>query len=207
MTTIATVLILVLGFAGPAFAQNIVERFWMTITGPDGENISLGNVVSTPEPRALRQLGLGTHRLLNPVKAAIAPALQRATAFGATAILVASGLHATRSGTLIALPSTTLDVTPGCSGIAIMRTLVLLACVGGLWLSWRRSWKVALALLVAAPLIGLAMNMLRVASVGYGLEVYGWNSEHPTEWGGWVTFGLGTALLLGLGAILNRARR
>jgi exosortase/archaeosortase family protein len=160
-------------------------------------------VVTTPELRVLRQLG--SH--YGPrVAASVNPTLQRATAIGATGVLKALGISATRTGNRIALPSVTLDVIQWCSGLYTIKILVLFAgVVGGVAIFLRRSWVTGLALIVAAPIIGLEINALRVASVGFGFEVLGFSAASK-DWAGWMTLTLGMAQILGLGWVMTRSR-
>jgi exosortase/archaeosortase family protein len=144
------------------------------------------SVVAVPElailPRVTRHLG---GRQFN---GAVNPWLQRVTAWGAAKILGApsSGIH-------IFLPTKILEVQEWCSGISSMKWLMLLALVLALVSRIGLLWTAALV--VAAAMIGLGGNILRVAGVGYGYD------KHLL---GWVTLALGVGQVILLSAWVNR---
>jgi len=83
-----------------------------------------------------------------------------------------------------------------------MKWLTLLALVVAL-VRPARSWN--LTLVLAAPLIALEINMLRVAGIGAGVEAFGYTaSETLKEWMGWGAMGLGVVQVVGLGWLINR---
>ena len=57
-----------------------------------------------------------------------------------------------------------------------------------------------LALVLAAPLIALEVNMLRVAGIGAGVETLGYTASATLkDWMGWGALGLGVGQVVGLG--------
>jgi hypothetical protein len=76
-----------------------------------------------------------------------------------------------------------------------MKWLMLLAL--GLGLVGRIGLPWTAALIVAATLIGLETNILRVAGLGYGFErgLIGWNEKDLV---GWSTLAFGVAQVVGL---------
>ncbi len=141
-----------------------------------------GGVVSAPELAILRRVtkrvgGQHLARVLNPP-------LQFVTAWGAAHLL-----NAPRKGYRIILPSTTLEVVEWCSGLTLMKWLLVLA--GLILVIVRPPWQAALALLLVVPVIALEVNILRVFAIGLGYEWgYGWAVK---EWMGWAATVLGVA--------------
>jgi exosortase/archaeosortase family protein len=76
-----------------------------------------------------------------------------------------------------------------CSGVSAMKWLMLLALVLGLVSRIGLPWTAALV--VAAAMIGLEANILRVAGIGYGYD------KDLLDWGT-VALGVGQVVLLGL---------
>jgi exosortase/archaeosortase family protein len=160
------------------------------------------SVVATPELKLLRRL-TSKHIYGRELAAAVNPRLQTVSAWGATTILRALQIPATRQGVFIDLPSVRLEVQEWCSGLVSMKWLLLLGVAIALVLPTGMSWKIAFV--VAAPLIALEVNMLRIASVGAGVEMSGRAaSETIKEWAGWSAMGLGVAQVVGLGWVMTR---
>ena len=161
-------------------------------------------VVASPELKTLRRL-MPQHIYGHELAAIANPRLQRLTAWGATMILRTLQIPATRQGVFITLPSVRLEVQEWCSGLVSMKWLLLLAVVVALVIPAGLSWKAALVL--AAPLIALEVNMLRVAGIGVGVEAWGYAASGPLkEWLGWAALALGVMQVVGLGWLINRQR-
>ena len=161
-------------------------------------------VVASPELKTLRRL-MPKHIYGHELAAIANPRLQRLTAWGATMILRTLQIPATRQGVFITLPSVRLEVQEWCSGLVSMKWLLLLAVVVALVIPAGLSWKAALVL--AAPLIALEVNMLRVAGIGAGVEAWGYAASGPLkEWLGWAAMALGVMQVVGLGWLINRQR-
>jgi exosortase/archaeosortase family protein len=162
-------------------------------------------VVATPEHTILRRLV--PRHLYGPQLAAFAnPLLQRVTAWGAAKMLNAVQIPAVHRGVFVDLPTVRLEVEEWCSGLVSMKWLLLLATMLLFVGSARWPWK--LVLIVAAPLIALEVNMLRVASVGAGIEIFGHASRTAIkEWTGWAATGLGVVQVAGLGLGTPRLSR
>jgi len=90
-------------------------------------------------------------------------------------------------------------------GPVSMKWLLLLAVVVALVIPAGLLWKAALVL--AAPLIALEVNMLRVAGIGVGVEAWGYAASGPLkEWLGWAAIGFGAIQVLALGLAMTRRR-
>jgi len=160
------------------------------------------SVVATPELKLLRRL-IPKHIYGRELAAIANPRLQSLSAWGATKILRALQIPASREGVLITLPSVSLEVQEWCSGLVSMKWLLLLAIVIALVTPMGLSWKAVLVL--AAPLIALEVNMLRIASIGAGIETLGYAARGTLkEWTGWGAMGLGVVQVVGLGWLVNR---
>jgi len=153
-------------------------------------------VVAVPELAVLRRLMPRKHVELAAI---LNPPLQHLTAWGATAMLQAIRTPAVQRGTHVDLSSVSLEVQEWCSGLYSMKWLVLLALFIAVFVKQSLPWKVALVL--AAPLVALEANMLRVAATGVSLEFVG----HPyKDWMGWGAMALGVVQVVGLGRLMNR---
>jgi exosortase/archaeosortase family protein len=153
-------------------------------------------VVPVPELAILRSFTkhIGGRQL----NAALNPALQRITAWGAAALL-----RVPRSGDWILLPSATLEVQEWCSGIVSMKWLMLLAL--GIGLIGRMGIPWTVALVVAAALVGVEVNVVRVTGVGAGIEWFGVASRGAIkEWTSWGAMVFGVAQVIGLGWVAAR---
>jgi exosortase/archaeosortase family protein len=142
-------------------------------------------VVAVPELSILRSFSkhIGGRQL----NAAVNPMLQRVTAWGAAKLLGAKSI-----GIHVILPDKILEVQEWCSGVSAIKWLMLLAL--GLGLVSRIGLPWIGALVVAAALIGIETNILRVAGVGYGYEEAGLS---------WATFGFGVVQVVGLGYMMR----
>jgi exosortase/archaeosortase family protein len=153
-------------------------------------------VTAVPELAIFRSFTkhLGGRRLASLVN----PTLQRVTTWGAAKLL-----RAPYAGDRMFLPSTTLEVQEWCSGLVSMKWLLLVATM--LLFVGSAPWPWKLVLIMAAPLIALEVNVLRVAAVGAGLEWLGHASRGAIkEWTGWGAIGLGMAQVVGLGWVMKR---
>jgi exosortase/archaeosortase family protein len=152
------------------------------------------SVLRVPELAIMRTFAkhLGGRKL----NAFVNPTLQRITAWSAAKILGAPS-----SGEWVFLPHAYLEVQEWCSGVSSMKWLMLLALSLALVSRASLPWKVALV--VAAPLIGLEANILRVTAIGAWIETFGWGIK---DWAGWSAMGLGVVQVVGLGWLMNRQR-
>jgi len=171
-------------FGDPGIAHN--EDFSTKLFFAESGHIS---VVAVPELALLRSFTkhLGGRRL----NAFVNPTLQRLTAWGAAKLLGAKS-----HGIYVVLPTMILEVQEWCSGVSSMKWLMLLALVLALVSRASLPWKIVLVL--AAPLIGLEANILRVAAIGYGYE---------KDLLGWSMLALGAVQVVGLGRWMNRRAR
>jgi exosortase/archaeosortase family protein len=157
------------------------------IAFPGGSDFAIATpVTGVPELAILRSFTkhIGGRQL----NAAVNPMLQRITAWGAVKLLGAKSV-----GVYVVMPNVILEVQEWCSGVSSMKWLMLLAL--GLGLVSRIGLPWTAALVVAAAMIGLEANMLRVAGVGYGYD---------KELLGWGALALGVGQVLGLGLVMNR---
>jgi Transmembrane exosortase (Exosortase_EpsH) len=118
-------------------------------------------VTGVPEHALLRSFTkhIGGRQL----NAAVNPALQRVTAWGAAKLLGASS-----RGVYVVLPTRILEIQEWCSGVSTMKWLALLALVMGLVL--RASWAWTAALVVAAAMIGLGGTCSASRGLGTGMK-------------------------------------
>jgi len=163
------------------------------------ETVSVPELAILPRlPRVLKfGLGLG-------LEARVTTTLQRATAWLAAAIL-----RAPREGVMIRMPSVSVEVAEACSGLQTLGLLLSVGALIGAVLPARRlPW--ALALVVAAVVLALEANALRVAGIAIGLEYVGPLSLATKDWIGAGTTGLALVQmavlgrLVGLGRLLGR---
>jgi exosortase/archaeosortase family protein len=175
---------------------------------PDGPSLSpdggYQRIVNVPEPKVLRRLW--PRHIYGKELAALAnPRLQPLTAWGAAKILQALGIGAISEGAFITLPSVKLEVQEWCSGLVSMKWLLLLA--GTLLFVGSAPWPWKLGVLIAAPLIALEVNMLRVAGVGVGIEFFGHASRGAIkDWTASAATVFGVVQVVGLGWLINRQR-
>jgi exosortase/archaeosortase family protein len=154
-----------------------------------------GNVVATPELAILRSFT--KHIGGKQLHAALNPPLQRLTAWSAATLLGASSW-----GDRIYLPQLTLEVQEWCSGLVQIKWLLVLAVV--CLAIGRVPWPWALGVIVAVPLIGFEVNVLRVVGIGLAYERYGWAVK---DWMGWGATIFGVAQVIGLGTMARRIGR
>jgi exosortase/archaeosortase family protein len=164
--------------------------------------VGVANVraVSVPErailPRLPKfiKLGLG-------INARITYALQRTTTWLAAAIL-----RAPHSATEIHLPAVTVKVIEDCAGRQTMMLMLLVAALIAAVMPARRApW--AFGLFIAAALMALEANALRVAGIAIGLEQTAGALTH--DWKDWIqlgTTGFALTQLVGLGRLVARDR-
>jgi len=159
------------------------------------------STVSVPERAILPRLPKLLPRLFGwGVEAKITHGLQRATTWLAAAIL-----RAPYDGTKIYLPSVIVEVIEDCSG---RQTLGLMLLVAGLVAAVmpRRRWPWALGLFIAAAVLALEANALRVAGIALGLEHLGAMSRTAKDWIQVGTTGLALGQLVGIGRLIARGR-
>jgi len=121
--------------------------------------------------------------------------------------LSAGGLSVFRDGNVLELPSASLEVAEACSGL---RSAISLAAVGVLLASAQPTWPRRAAVVLAAFPIAIIVNGLRIAATAVATET--WGPDVATgawhTFGGWITFIVSVAMLIGLQrAIADRGRR
>jgi exosortase len=148
-----------------------------------------------------------------PLEAALVWQLQRWAAAGAAALLHGFGRDVELGGALLWFGGHEFEVIDGCSGLRGILILTLVALlVRELFADAgaragdgaRRLWLVVLA----APLLGHALNVVRIAWVVNGQHpeaLTGGAGDHTPQ--GIAVLAAGTAALYALGAVLARARR
>lgn len=117
------------------------------------------------------------------------------------------GVPVYQDGNLLRLPNYVLEVKQACSGSRSILALVALAVVIGL--SAREKWWRRSALVLAAPILAIGANVIRI--VGTGLIAQRWgnlaaNESLHASWGVAV-FLLGVLGLLGIHNLLRRIAR
>jgi exosortase/archaeosortase family protein len=150
-------------------------------------------VIAVPELVILHIYGPQLNAVLNPY-------LQRATAWGAAKLLRALQVPAVLDGRYIVLPSVTLEVQEWCSGVSSVKWFALLGLL--LALTSGAGVPQRLAIFLTAPLIAIEANMLRVAAIGAGYEI--WQGSSLKEGVGWATLILGVGQVLLLGRWVNQ---
>ncbi len=133
--------------------------------------------------------------------------LQVTTAVVASQLAASLGIPLLQEGTLIYLPTVTLEVEAACSGVRTTLALLPLAVAFG-YLMVRRPWARVLLVASAAP-IAIPVNILRVAEIivqaslfpqnvtGYALHLYS----------SWIPTVLGLPMLFMVGGLVQRAER
>lgn len=161
--------------------------------------------VSVPErailPKLPRLLKVGPGLGL---EAAVTRRLQVATAWAAAALL-----GARRDGLFIDMPRVRLEVAEACSGL---QTLLVMLLVAGLLAAVARypgtqvprKLVFYLSIFLAAALLALEANALRVAGIAVTLEHLGAISALGKDWIQYGTTGLALAQLVGLGRLVAR---
>jgi exosortase/archaeosortase family protein len=192
---------------GPS--QAVLPASIPAISFPAGTDIAVAGpiysgggtpVAATPELAILRRL-VSRHLYGHQLAAIANPPLQRVTAWGAAKMLNTVQIPAVQRGVFVDLPTVRLEVEKWCSGLVSIKWLLLVAAI--LLFVGSAPWPWKLVLLVAAPLIALEVNMLRVASVGAGIEIFGHAARSALkEWLAWGATGLGVAQVIGLGLAL-----
>jgi len=135
----------------------VFEAVAYTIGGGGG-----GAVVATPELAILHHLP--RHIYGRELAALVNPTLQRLTAWAAAKLIGGRS-----RGVFIHLRSLTLEVQEWCSGLVTAKWLTVVAVVLACFVP---SWPGRIALVIAAPLIGIECNILRVAAVGVAFDQY-----------------------------------
>ena len=154
--------------------------------------------VSVPElailPRLLpRGFGLG-------LEAKVTRALQHATAWGAAHLL-----GVPRDGVTLVLRRVRVEVAEACSGLQTLIVMLAAAALIAAVLPARRlPWE--LVLVVAAIILALEANALRVAGISIGLEYLGSLSPAAKDWIGVGTTGLALVQMAVLGRLVGLGR-
>jgi len=133
------------------------------------------------------------------LEAALTTRLQHATAWGAAWLL-----GVPRDGIYIDMPRVRVEVAQMCSGLQTLLLMLAAAALIAVVLPGRRlPW--APAIFVAAILLALEANVLRVAGISIGLEQTA--GAFAREWKDWIqmgTTGIALAQLVGLGRLIAR---
>lgn len=146
---------------------------------------------------------LGFLFLAVPVGQSMTPVLMDWTADFTVLALRASGIPVYRDGLYFVIPSGSWSVVEACSGV---RYLMAMVTVGTLFAYLQfRGWRYRALMVGLSVLVPLVANWLRayaVVLIGHvsGNE-YGTGFDHIV--GGWVFFGIATAVLLGIGTFLR----
>lgn len=167
-----------------AFAIGLRGGRGAVVVGPAALALALG----TPIPEPLRNEAVW--------------ALQQWTAQASAWLLAASGAEVARSGVVVQHAGHSFVVVESCSGLRGVEILVLTALViRELFRPAARGHRLRSWLpLLAAPLLGLGLNVVRVAAIVLSddPEVF---REHTAH--GVVVLGLGSAVLYGLALLLE----
>ncbi len=140
-------------------------------------------------------------RIPTPLLSEIVWALQRATAIGSARLLDWVGRDVVQEGVILHSGEHSFQVIDGCSGLQGITTLVLAAILVGELLALSGLRRAAL--LALAPLLGYALNAVRIAIIAASPdpEAYaGLGGDHTPQ--GVALLALGTALLYGIGRAL-----
>jgi len=160
------------------------------------------SIISTPERAILPRLVPKFIKLGLGLEKGFIRTLQRTTTRLAAAIL-----RAPHGDTEIFLPSVTVRVIESCAGI---HTLGLLLIAAGLLVAVigpARHPLVGLVIIVAAGLIAIEANALRVAATAVGFQLVGVMTNTAKDWIGLGTTSLALVQLVGLARILSVSRR
>jgi exosortase len=97
--------------------------------------------------------------------------LQQLAAFVAEHVLRALGVHVVRDGLFVAIPSVTLHVTEACNGLRFLFAMVVIGTAFAGTIAQRPVRR--LALVVAALLVSIVANLVRVTGTGVMAELWG----------------------------------
>jgi exosortase len=126
--------------------------------------------------------------------------LQLAVAAHTEALLGALGVTVDRSGDILFTATAAVQVIETCSGIRSMDVLTLLALVFVAF--FQPGWRRGLVLVLAAPLIAYAINVMRVAWVVFRARGDVAPTGHVLE--GLVVFAASVTVLMAFDAVLSR---
>ncbi len=117
------------------------------------------------------------------------------------------GFSILRHGNVLYLPTTTLEVVDACSGLRSLMTMFALSA----FLAWqaRFLWWGKWILFLSAIPIAIIANTIRLSATAVMASFYGERVAQGFlhEFSGFVTFGLGTAMLITLNFLLYRPLR
>jgi exosortase/archaeosortase family protein len=198
------------GASALGYPQAVLPADFPAISFPEGTDQAMIVPVSitttpptvyVPERAILPRLPKLLPRLFGwGVEAQIVWTLQRATTW-----LAAAMLWAPHDATQIYLSTVTVEVARLCAGL---QTMILMLLVAGLIAvvmpARRRPW--ALGLVVAAVLLALEANALRVAITALGFEHLGAMARDAKDWIQIGTTGLALAQLVAAGRLIARGR-
>ena len=116
------------------------------------------------------------------------------------------GFSILRHGNVLYLPTTTLEVVDACSGLRSLMTMFALST----FLSWQTKfslWKKWVLFFAAIP-IAIISNTIRLSATAVMASFYGESVAQGFlhEFSGFVTFGLGTAMLIILNFLLLKIK-
>ncbi len=116
------------------------------------------------------------------------------------------GFSILRHGNVLYLPTTTLEVVDACSGLRSLMTMFALST----FIAWQTKfslWKKWVLFLAAIP-IAIISNTIRLSATAVMASFYGESVAQGFlhEFSGFVTFGLGTAMLIILNFLLLKIK-
>jgi exosortase/archaeosortase family protein len=160
--------------------------------------------VATPELAILGKLPAFPD--VGGVKTALRHTYQHATAVGTAGLLKALGGPVEREGMRLHLKRVTLHVIEWCSGVDLLKFLLLGA--GVLFIAARLTPARGLVLVAAVFLIALEVNILRVSATAIGYDAWG-RSDLAWMWKerfGWAAMVLGSLQVGGLAFALRKGK-
>jgi exosortase len=133
--------------------------------------------------------------------------LQTATAALAARLLAPLGVPMFREGTLIHLPTVTLEIEASCSGVRTALSLLPLAAAFA-YLMVRRPWA-RVALVASALPIAILVNILRVMAIVIQAYLYpAWVTGYALHlYTSWVPMLVGLPMLFAVGGLLQWRER
>jgi len=140
--------------------------------------------------------------LPGPVATAMGYPLQRVGAAVSTYLLQTFGIPAMSQGVVITLSHGQLEVERACSGLRMLMLFVAV-CVGAAFVIRRPLWEKA-AVVLGAPPIAVAANVLRITITGVLSDVTGADADAVHTVAGWLMMPLAVLIIWGEMALLER---